>query len=104
MANKGRGWYWRLIYQAGVYACLTLAVPAGAAEGDMQNSKPPAHAPTKQQGSIVVLLNRLDREIAEDHLLAPQDDNADDMIQTIVALLPNAPAAEIKWCWTCPDI
>ena len=50
----------------------------------MQISELPAHAATEQQGGIVVLLDRLERQIAEDHLISPQDDNADDTIQAIV--------------------
>jgi hypothetical protein len=101
MANKGRGWYWRLTCQAGVYACLSLTLPAGAAEGDMKVG-PSAHAQTEHREGIVALLDRLEREIAEDHLAAPQDDNADATIQAIVALLPNAPASEIKMVLDMP--
>ena len=62
----------------------------------MQVSEPSGHAATEQQGGIVVLLDRLERQIAEDHLITPQDDNADDTIQAIAALLPNAPESEVK--------
>lgn len=65
---------------------------------------PSAHAQTEHRDGIVALLDRLEREIAEDHLAAPQDDNADATIQAIVALLPNAPASEIKMYWTCRGI
>ena len=68
----------------------------------MQISKASGHAVTEQQGGIVALLPRLERQIAEDHLMTPQDDNADDTIQAIVALLPNAPAAEIKMVLDMP--
>jgi hypothetical protein len=102
MANKNPGWYWRLTYQAGVCACLSLTVPASAAEGDMQVSEPSGHAATEQQGGIVVLLDRLERQIAEDHLITPQDDNADDTIQAIAALLPNAPESEVKMVLDMP--
>ncbi len=49
-----------------------------------------------------MLLDRLEREIAEDHLIAPQDDNADETIQAIVALLPSTPTAEIKMVLDMP--
>ena len=68
----------------------------------MQISKASGHAVTEQQGGIVALLPRLERQITEDHLMTPQDDNADDTIQAIVALLPNAPAAEIKMVLDMP--
>jgi hypothetical protein len=68
----------------------------------MQVSKASAHAVTEQQGGIVALLPRLERQIAEDHLMTPHNDNADDTIQAIVALLPNAPTAEIKMVLDMP--
>ena len=102
MANKTRGWYWQLTYSVGVCACLSLTVPASAAEGDMQISELPAHAATEQQGGIVVLLDRLERQIAEDHLISPQDDNADDTIQAIVQMLPSAPASDIRMVLDMP--
>jgi hypothetical protein len=49
-----------------------------------------------------VLLDRLEREIAEDHLVAPQDDNADYTIQAIVALQSSAPESEIKMVLDMP--
>lgn len=47
MANKNRGWYWRMTYPVGLCACLSLTVPASAAEGDMQISKASGHAVTQ---------------------------------------------------------
>jgi hypothetical protein len=69
----------------------------------MQMNGPSAHVATEQQrGEIVVLLDRLEREIAEDHLLMPPHDNVDDTVKAIVVLLPGAPASEVKMVLEMP--
>ena len=103
MVNDSRIWYWRLTCLVGVWAGLSLNVRAGAAEGDAPNRQPPEQPAIEQRGAMDVLLNRLEKEIAEDHLLAPPGDNVDATIEAIIALLPSAPASDFEMVLNMPE-
>jgi len=45
---------------------------------------------------MIALLQRLDRQIAEDHLAIPQNDNASQTLETIIGMLERAPAEDVQ--------
>jgi hypothetical protein len=55
---------------------------------------PPPGAAEEQAPGTIALLAKLERQIAEDHMATPPNDNAADTLQAILTLLPNAPLAD----------
>jgi hypothetical protein len=78
--------------------CKSPACAAGAT-GPVDASPPPALPAIKGSQDarpIVHLLQRLDREVVEDHLVEPHDDNVSQTLETIIGLLKQAPAEDLQ--------
>ena len=72
-----------------------LADLAGANHPETAPTKPPPpRAAEEQAPGTIALLARLEKQIAENRMATPPDDNAADTLQAILTLLPNASLAD----------
>jgi hypothetical protein len=82
----------------GILACKPPACVAGETGPGTAGSQSAllAAKETQRARPIIALLQRLDRQIAEDHLVEPQNDNVSQTLGTITGLLEQAPAEDLQ--------
>jgi hypothetical protein len=82
----------------GILACKPPACAAGGTGPDAVGPQAavPAAEGSRQARPIVALLQRLDRQIVEDRLVEPQDDNVAHALETLIGLLERAPIEDVQ--------